>query len=299
MPHRRLGKLTIAADEAEARPARSNRGACVRLGRRRRAGVARSRRRSPRSSRRSRARLRCSPPSSGIVDSHAFMLSLLADAEDHGAALARRAPADRIARWDGAWRVTVAGTELHAAIVVNAAGLDAWRVARTIEPLDPAQVPPRFLAKGSYFAYSGRVPFNRLIYPPPGGGRARHAPDARHRGAGALRPRRRVGRDDRLYGRPCAQAGLRCRDASVLARARSRSPRARIQRYPAETRRAGRARTRLHDRWRGSARPAGPRQPVRHRIAGPHRVARDRRIDRRARLRGVFRMSGVSTIKTI
>ena len=188
VPHRRLGKLTFAADETErgrlegiaahAFASDADDG-LVWLEAGEVAAI--------------EPALACEAalfsPSSGIVDSHALMLSLLADAEDHGAVLARRAPAGRIARQDGAWRVAVAGTELEAAIVVNAAGLDAWRVAGTIEPLDAAQVPPRFLAKGTYFAYSGRVPFNRLIYPLPaeGGlgthltldtaGRARFGPD--------------------------------------------------------------------------------------------------------------------------
>jgi L-2-hydroxyglutarate oxidase LhgO len=106
-------------------------------------------------------------PSSGIVDSHAFMVSLLGDAEDRSAMLARQAPAERIERHAGEWRVTSGDTTLTAAIVVNAAGHGAWDVAHAIEPLDPARIPPRFLAKGSYFTYSGRVPFAHLIYPLP------------------------------------------------------------------------------------------------------------------------------------
>jgi len=106
-------------------------------------------------------------PSSGIVDSHAFMLSLLGDAEDHGAVLARCSPAERIVWSPEGWQVHSGDTALAARIVVNAAGHGAWDVARAIEPLDPAHIPPRFLGKGSYFTYSGSVPFSRLIYPLP------------------------------------------------------------------------------------------------------------------------------------
>lgn len=106
-------------------------------------------------------------PSSGIVDSHGYMLSLLGDAEDHGAVLARGAPAESIVRRGEDWIVASGETRIAAGVVVNAAGHGAWQVAHATEPLDPARIPPRFLAKGSYFAYAGRVPFGRLIYPLP------------------------------------------------------------------------------------------------------------------------------------
>lgn len=106
-------------------------------------------------------------PSSGIVDSHAYMLALLGEAEDHGATLACHAPVGRIERRPAGWRVHAAGTQIDAALVVNAAGLGAQAVARGIDALDPVHVPPLHLAKGSYFTYSGKVPFTRLIYPVP------------------------------------------------------------------------------------------------------------------------------------
>jgi L-2-hydroxyglutarate oxidase LhgO len=109
-------------------------------------------------------------PSTGIVDSHALMQALLGDAEDHGAILARGAQPGRIAPMPGGWMVRVEDMDLQAAIVVNAAGLDAQAVAGTIDALAPRFVPRRFLAKGCYFTYSGRVPFTRLIYPVPAPG---------------------------------------------------------------------------------------------------------------------------------
>lgn len=106
-------------------------------------------------------------PSSGIVDSHAYMLALLGEAEDHGAVLACHSPVDRIERTGDGWCVHVGETRLGAQLVVNAAGLGAQAVAQSIDALDPADVPPLHLAKGSYFTYSGKVPFARLIYPVP------------------------------------------------------------------------------------------------------------------------------------
>lgn len=106
-------------------------------------------------------------PSSGIVDCHALMLSLLGEAEDRGAVLACHAPVERIERAGDCWRLHVGGTRLEARIVVNAAGLDAQAVAAAVDALDRAHIPPRYFAKGSYFAYSGKVPFTHLIYPVP------------------------------------------------------------------------------------------------------------------------------------
>jgi L-2-hydroxyglutarate oxidase LhgO len=109
-------------------------------------------------------------PSSGIIDSHAYMLALLGEAEDHGAMLARHAEVRRLERRAGRWRLHVGETTIDAALVVNAAGLGAQALAAATEGLDPGRIPPLHLAKGNYFTYAGRVPFERLIYPLPVGG---------------------------------------------------------------------------------------------------------------------------------
>jgi len=106
-------------------------------------------------------------PSTGIVDARALMLSLLGEIEDHGGLLAREAAATRIERERDGWTVHAGGERIGAAIVVNAAGLGAQAVAATLKALPAVPVPPLFLARGCYFAYSGRVPFSRLIYPVP------------------------------------------------------------------------------------------------------------------------------------
>ena len=76
---------------------------------------------------------------------------------------------------------------LQARIVVNAAGLWAQAVAARIEGLE--NMPPLYLAKGSYAALSVRSPFRHLVYPVPEpgglgvhvtldmGGRARFGPN--------------------------------------------------------------------------------------------------------------------------
>ncbi len=109
-------------------------------------------------------------PSTGIVDSHAFMLGLRGEAEDHGAAIAFRSPllAGRIL--NGAIELEVGGADpmrLLAHSVVNCAGLFAQDVARSIEGFAAERIPPTYYCKGNYFGLSGRSPFSRLVYPAP------------------------------------------------------------------------------------------------------------------------------------
>ena len=107
-------------------------------------------------------------PSTGIVDSHALMLALQGDLENAGGMVVLNSPLDRAAcRADGIALTAADGTELLAATVVNAAGLGAQALARRIDGMPPALVPPSHYAKGNYFTLAGRAPFSRLIYPAP------------------------------------------------------------------------------------------------------------------------------------
>jgi len=107
-------------------------------------------------------------PSTGIVDSHALMLSLLGDLENAGGMLALKSSITRAECGAGAV-VLIAedGTALRCRSVVNAAGLGAPALARCFEGLPPSAVPVEHFAKGNYFTLSGRAPFGRLVYPVP------------------------------------------------------------------------------------------------------------------------------------
>jgi L-2-hydroxyglutarate oxidase LhgO len=109
-------------------------------------------------------------PSTGIIDSHAFMLALRGDAEAHGAMFAFETPA-LAGRTSGQGLVIEVGgpapMRLAAGLVVNAAGLGAQALARLIAGMPVDKIPPLHLAKGNYFSLSGRSPFSRLIYPMP------------------------------------------------------------------------------------------------------------------------------------
>ena len=129
-------------------------------------------------------------PSTGIVDSHGLMLSLLADVEHAGGFLALNSPLDQAECAQTAIKLIASdGTCLSARTVVNAAGLQAPTLARRFAGLDPRHVPQAFFAKGNYFTLAGRSPFSHLIYPVPEaaglgvhltldlGGQARFGPD--------------------------------------------------------------------------------------------------------------------------
>lgn len=109
-------------------------------------------------------------PSSGIVDSHQFMLALQGEAEANGCQVVLRTPVTggRIVT-DGIV-LSTGSMEIRASQAINCAGLGAQALALSIVGVDHARVPPLHLAKGTYFSLSGIAPFSRLIYPVPEAG---------------------------------------------------------------------------------------------------------------------------------
>ena len=105
----------------------------------------------------------------GLIDSHGFMLALLGEAEDHGAALALKSPLVAAQVVADGFVLDIGGAEpmrLHARRLVNSAGLAASDVATRIDGLSPAHLRVTHRCKGNYFSLSGmRAPFSRLIYP--------------------------------------------------------------------------------------------------------------------------------------
>jgi L-2-hydroxyglutarate oxidase LhgO len=107
-------------------------------------------------------------PSTGIVDSHALMLALLADVENVGGDIAFNSALAQAKYTQSAIEViAIDGTHLRAKVLVNAAGLHAPEVAKNFYGLDARHIPHAFFAKGNYFALAGRAPFSHLIYPVP------------------------------------------------------------------------------------------------------------------------------------
>ena len=131
-------------------------------------------------------------PSTGIIDSHSYMLALRGDAEASGAFFAFYTPLLRAKASAGKIELEAGGETpmtLQCDLLVNCAGLDAPATARQIAGMPAELIPQAYLAKGNYFSCSARAPFSRLIYPvpEPGGlgvhltldmaGQARFGPD--------------------------------------------------------------------------------------------------------------------------
>lgn len=132
-------------------------------------------------------------PTTGIVDSHGFMQSLLGDFENEGGTLALVSPVTRIEPpssgipewkiWTGtdASELTAPSptpqtpehspvdeddTFITAESIINSAGLYACAINNMILPPERHRIP--FYAKGSYFTYSKSHPKpSTLIYPAP------------------------------------------------------------------------------------------------------------------------------------
>jgi len=130
-------------------------------------------------------------PTTGIIDSHSYMLSLLGEAERHNATIVYESTVTNARVENEGILVSVNGgeTRLRAKLLINSTGLGAPALAGKIEGFPAAHVPRAYLAKGNYFMLAGRAPFSRLVYPvpEPGGlgvhltldlaGRARFGPD--------------------------------------------------------------------------------------------------------------------------
>ncbi|RUU11353.1 NAD(P)/FAD-dependent oxidoreductase [Mesorhizobium sp. USDA-HM6] len=193
IPHRRCGKLIVATDEAQEpvlATIRANAAAC---------GVEDLRFLSAAEAQALEPALHCTKallsPSTGIIDSHALMLTLLGEAEENGAMLSLntcitsgRIEADRMVlhTMDS---TSGEGFEIATKHFINAAGLGAVALAGSLEGFDRRFLPTLRYAKGNYFSVAGRAPFSRLVYPVPEpgglgihltldfGGTARFGPD--------------------------------------------------------------------------------------------------------------------------
>lgn len=107
-------------------------------------------------------------PSTGIIDSHGLMLAYQGDAEAHGASLVFGSPVSGGKVTDAGIELDVGGREpmqVRANIVVNASGLAAPAVSRSIRGIPSLSIPPQHFCKGHYFTLAGKSPFQRLIYP--------------------------------------------------------------------------------------------------------------------------------------
>jgi L-2-hydroxyglutarate oxidase LhgO len=190
IPHRNCGKLIVATTSKETEKLQSIRAHAEAN------GVLDMRLLPGEAARELEPALNCDAallsPSTGIIDSHAYMLALRGDAEAAGTAFAFYTPLARAKVAASRIEIETGGEApmtLACDLLINAAGLGAPSVARQIEGMPIELIPCAYLAKGNYFSCSARAPFSRLIYPvpEPGGlgvhltldmaGQARFGPD--------------------------------------------------------------------------------------------------------------------------
>jgi L-2-hydroxyglutarate oxidase LhgO len=190
VPHRNCGKLIVATKREETEKLESIRAHAQAN------GVLDMKVLSGEEARALEPALKCDAallsPSTGIIDSHAYMLALRGEAEDAGAAFAFNTPLIRAKAVRGGIELDAGGETpmtLACNLLVNAAGLDAPAIARVIDGVPIELIPHAYLAKGNYFSCSRKAPFSHLIYPvpEPGGlgvhltldmaGQARFGPD--------------------------------------------------------------------------------------------------------------------------
>lgn len=164
VPHRRCGKLIVAADADEFA------GLVTLKARGEANGVEGLELISATHARALEPALACAGallcPETGIFDSRAYMLALQGEAEAAGAVFAFHAPFVKAQRGAEGFEAEIGGAEpmrLTVGALVNAAGHAATQVARAAG----AQAPQTLYAKGNYFEVAGCSPFQRLIYPAP------------------------------------------------------------------------------------------------------------------------------------
>jgi L-2-hydroxyglutarate oxidase LhgO len=190
LPHKRCGKLIVAANDRQL----ADLARIEQVGRRN--GVTDLRALDRRGAQALEPALECVgallSPSTGILDSHSYMLSLQGDAERDGAVFALNTLVTALRCLPDGVEIQCGDateTRIRARWAINAAGLGAIELAARTKGYPQDLLPTAYLAKGSYFALGGSAPFSRLVYPvpEPGGlgvhltldmaGRARFGPD--------------------------------------------------------------------------------------------------------------------------
>lgn len=168
VPHRKCGKLVVAANDAELERVEAimNQG--------RTNGAEGLEMIDGKAARALEPQLQCQgamrSPETGILDVHGYMLALQGELEDAGGAIAFNTPVAGATRKNGQWSVRFGGADVETIAfdaLINCAGLGAQEVARGIEDYPATRIPRQVLAKGNYFSFTGRPVFTRLIYPTP------------------------------------------------------------------------------------------------------------------------------------
>lgn len=110
-------------------------------------------------------------PSTGVIDVHSYMQSLLADIENQGGLFVAKTNfvSATVNKLGIAATLNSQGEhiKLQCKTIINCAGLHATEVARAVSEMPTNKIPKLHYCRGHYFSYQGKSPFKQLIYPIP------------------------------------------------------------------------------------------------------------------------------------
>ena len=160
LPYKRCGKVIVATSEEQISTLRQYRESALANG----AGELRWM--SAAEIHQQEPAIRCvgalHSPTTGIVDTHAYMTSLHGDLENAGGSVVFNTRVQTLFATDSGIGIDVGDYRLSARLVINSAGLHAPGLFKTlaVDSLIDA-----YYARGRYYTYSGPSPFSQLIYP--------------------------------------------------------------------------------------------------------------------------------------
>lgn len=166
LPHRRCGKLIVATSESQEQTLHNIKQKAHANGVLDLQWVSKAQLASLEPSLRANSALLS--PSTGILDSHAYMLSLQGDFESAGGWVVFHTQLMRVTGHAGGFILHLQdGSVIQTRILINASGLRSPELAKAMEMYPTHFAPEMHFAKGNYFSLVGKCPFQRLIYPVP------------------------------------------------------------------------------------------------------------------------------------
>ena len=110
-------------------------------------------------------------PSTGIIDVHSYMQSLLTELELNNGIFVANSMMKKAKPISNGFVVDIESAgesiQIKCDYLINSAGLYSTAVANNIEGMPKALIPQLHYCRGHYFSYSGKSPFSHLIYPIP------------------------------------------------------------------------------------------------------------------------------------
>lgn len=107
-------------------------------------------------------------PSTGIIDSHAYLQALQADLEAAGGSVVCRSKVAGISFSGDGIAFSIGSDPAYKArckVLVNSAGLWAQKLLADVAQFASVNVPKLHMSIGHYYSYQGRGPFKSLVYP--------------------------------------------------------------------------------------------------------------------------------------